>query len=228
MAVLAPDVRSVLENLAGVATVAIVSGRDVVDVMDKVGVSGLYFAGSHGFDIRTPSGEPVGDEEMARFDTFLPVLDQAEAELRSELASVPGSNVERKRFAIAVHYRQVPEQYHESVAAVVDRIAPGYPTLRVAGGKMIWEFRPDIEWDKGKALEWLLTEMDLDHPGVIPLYIGDDVTDEDAYRVLGDRGISIVVGREERISAAGYALEDTEEVRVFLDRLRVLAEGAGA
>ena len=89
---------------------------------------------------------------------------------------------------------------------------------------MIWEFRPDIEWDKGKALEWLLAEMDLDHPGVIPLYIGDDVTDEDAYRVLGDRGIGIVVGREERTSAAGYALEDTDEVRIFLDRLRVLVE----
>ena len=51
--------------------------------------------------------------------------------------------------------------------------------------------------------------MDLDHPGVIPIYIGDDVTDEDAYRVLGDRGVGIVVGREERPSAAGYALEDT-------------------
>lgn len=226
MAVLAPETRAALENLAAVTTVAIVSGRDVVDVMDKVGVSGLYYAGSHGFDIRSPSGEPVGDEEMARFDTFLSSLDQAEAELRRELVDVPGSNVERKRFAIAVHYRQVPEEYHDTVAATVDRIAPGYPTLRVAGGKMIWEFRPDIEWDKGKALEWLLKEMNLDHQGVIPLYIGDDVTDEDAFRVLRNRGVSIVVGREERTSAAGYALDDTDEVRIFLDKLRVLVEGA--
>jgi trehalose-phosphatase len=133
--------------------------------------------------------------------------------------------VERKRFAIAVHYRQVPEEYHQRVADAVDRIAPGYPMLRVAGGKMIWELRPDIEWDKGKALEWLLKEMDLDHPDVIPLYIGDDITDEDAYRVLGDRGVGIVVGREERTSAAEYALEDTDEVRIFLDTLRVLVEG---
>ncbi len=225
MAVLSPEARSVLERLAAVTTVAIVSGRDVVDVMDKVGVPGLYYAGSHGFDIRSPSGEPVGDEEMVRFDAFLSSLDQAEAELRQDLADVPGSNVERKRFAIAVHYRQVPGEYHQRVADAVDRIAPGYPTLRVAGGKMIWELRPDIEWDKGKALEWLLKEMDLDHPGVIPLYIGDDVTDEDAYRVLGDRGVGIVVGREERTSAAEYALEDTDEVRIFLDRLRVLVEG---
>ncbi len=225
MAVLSPESRSVLERLAAVTTVAIVSGRDVVDVMDKVGVPGLYYAGSHGFDIRTPSGEPVGDEEMVRFDTFLSSLDQAEAELRQDLADVPGSNVERKRFAIAVHYRQVPEEFHQRVADAVDQIAPGYPTLRVAGGKMIWELRPDIEWDKGKALEWLLKEMDLDHPDVIPLYIGDDITDEDAYRVLGDRGVGIVVGREERASAAEYALEDTDEVRIFLDRLRVLVEG---
>jgi trehalose-phosphatase len=194
--------------------------------MEKVGVSGLYYAGSHGFDIRTPSGEPVGDKDMAQFDTFLPTLDYVEAELRSELADVPGSNVERKRFAIAVHYRQVPDQYHATVAEAVDRIAPGYPTLRVAGGKMIFEFRPNIEWDKGKALDWLLTEMDLDHPSVIPLYIGDDVTDEDAYRALHNRGVSIVVRMEERTSAADYALDDTDEVRIFLDRLRVLIEGA--
>ena len=67
--------------------------------------------------------------------------------------------------------------------------------------------------------------MDLDHSGVIPLYIGDDVTDEDAYRMLGDRGISIVVGREDRTSAARYALEDTGEVLIFLDRLRALVGG---
>jgi trehalose 6-phosphate phosphatase len=226
MASLAPETRTVLANLAEVTPVAIISGRDVVDVMEKVGVSGLYYAGSHGFDIRTPSGEPVGDKDMAQFDTFLPTLDDVEAELRSELGDVPGSNVERKRFAIAVHYRQVPEQYHATVADAVDRIAPGYPTLRVASGKMIFEFRPNIEWDKGKAVDWLLTEMDLDHPGVIPLYIGDDVTDEHAYRALRNRGVSIVVRMEERTSAADYALDDTDEVRIFLDRLRVLIEGA--
>jgi alpha,alpha-trehalase len=224
LAVLAADTRTILEALAEHTTVAILSGRDVADVVDKIGVGGIYYAGSHGFDIRAPSGDSVGGD-LARFDAFLPELDAAEAELRAALADVPGSNIERKRFAIAVHYRQVPEQHHQVVAATVERIAPSHPSLRVAGGKMIFELRPDIEWDKGTALDWLLGEMGLDRPDVLPIYIGDDVTDEDAFRALLERGIGIVVGREDRTSLATYALDDTDEVREFLGELQAHVDG---
>lgn len=226
MAVLAPDMRRVLEELAAITTVAIVSGRDADDVIDKVGVDGISYAGSHGFDIRAPGGAAVAAGELARFASFLPELDAAEHELREALDGVPGRNVERKRFAIAVHYRQVPEDRHADVARAVEEIAPRHPTLRVAGGKMIYELRPDIDWDKGKALAWLLGEMGLDRPDVVPLYIGDDVTDEDAFREVRGRGIGIVVGREERPSAATYALDDTGEVGVFLSRLAAAVEAA--
>lgn len=225
MAVLAPEMRRVLEDLAGATTVAIVSGRDADDVIGKVGVAGIYYAGSHGFDIRAPGGEAVATGELARFGSFLPELDAAEHELREALEDVPGRNVERKRFAIAVHYRQVPEDRHADVARAVEEIAPRHPTLRVAGGKMIYELRPDVDWDKGKALAWLLGEMGLDRPDVVPLYIGDDVTDEDAFREIRDRGIGIVVGREDRPSAATYALDDTDQVGEFLTRLSAAAEG---
>jgi trehalose-phosphatase len=224
LATLSPEMSSVLERLASTTTVAIVSGRDVEDVMDKVGLSGLYYAGSHGFDIRTPSGAPVADGDLPQFDEFLPALDGAEAELREHLAAVPGANVERKRFAIAVHFRQVPDDYHAAVRDAVERVAPGYPTLRVAGGKMIYELRPDFDWDKGTALLWLLTEIGLDEASVLPIYLGDDVTDEDAFRVLRGRGVGVVVGREELPTSAHYSVEDTDEVRVYLDQLRQLAE----
>jgi alpha,alpha-trehalase len=224
LATLSPEMSSVLERLASTTTVAIVSGRDVEDVMDKVGLSGLYYAGSHGFDIRTPSGAPVADGDLPQFDEFPPALDGAEAELREHLAAVPGANVERKRFAIAVHFRQVPDDYHAAVRDAVERVAPGYPTLRVAGGKMIYELRPDFDWDKGTALLWLLTEIGLDEASVLPIYLGDDVTDEDAFRVLRGRGVGVVVGREELPTSAHYSVEDTDEVRVYLDQLRQLAE----
>lgn len=223
LATLDADTRVALEQLAATTTVAILSGRDVADVIDKIGVDGIFYAGSHGFDIRSPDGGAVGGD-LSRFDAFLPELDATERELRSQLADVPGSNVERKRFAIAVHYRQVPESHHQTVADVVERVAPDHPTLRVAGGKMIFELRPDIEWDKGTALDWLLDEMGLDRPDVLPIYIGDDVTDEDAFRALEGRGIGIVVGREARTSRATFALDDTDEVREFLDELRSRAD----
>ncbi len=223
LAILSPDTRAVLEQLAATTTVAVVSGRDVADVIDKIGLDGIYYAGSHGFDIRSPDGRAVGGD-LSRFDAFLPELDAAEAELQRQLADVPGSNVERKRFAIAVHYRQVPESHHQTVADIVERVAPDYGSLRVAGGKMIHEFKPDIDWNKGKALDWLLGEMGLDRPDVLPVYIGDDVTDEDAFRTLENRGIGIVVGREARTSLATFALDDTDEVREFLDELRSHAD----
>jgi trehalose-phosphatase len=222
--VLSDQGRVTLERLAAATTVAILSGRDADDVIGKVGVAGLYYAGSHGFDIRTPSGDAAGGD-LDRFDVFLPELDAAEGELRDALADVPGSNIERKRFAIAVHYRQVPEEHHATVAEAVDRIAPAHPSLRVAGGKMIFELRPDIQWDKGTALSWLLAEMGLDSSEVLPVYVGDDVTDEDAFRELERRGLGIVVGREERPTRARYALDDTDEVRLFLDELRIRVSG---
>lgn len=224
MAVLSDAGRASLEDLAASTTVAILSGRDADDVIGKIGVTGIYYAGSHGFDIRTPSGDAAGGD-LARFDAFLPELESAEAELRAALADIPGSNIERKRFAIAVHYRQVPDEHHATVSDAVDRIAPTHPSLRVAGGKMIFELRPDIQWDKGTALNWLLTEMDLDVPEVLPVYIGDDVTDEDGFRELEHRGLGIVVGREERPTRATYALDDTDEVRQFLDELRARITG---
>ena len=196
-------------------------------MIGKIGVPGLYYAGSHGFDIRTPSGDPAGGE-LGRFDTFLPELEAAEGELRDALADVPGSNIERKRFAVAVHYRQVPEEHHATVAAAVERVAPAHRSLRVSGGKMIFELRPDIQWDKGTALNWLLVEMGLDVPDVLPVYVGDDVTDEDAFRELERRGLGIVVGREQRPTRAHYALDDTDEVRLFLDELRARSTGSEA
>ena len=89
----------------------------------------------------------------------------------------------------------------------------------MATGKKIFEFRPDFDWDKGRAMRWLLGELRLDRRMVTPVYLGDDTTDEDAFRVIRKRGVGIVVGREGAPSLARYALEDTAEVTSFLARI---------
>jgi trehalose-phosphatase len=202
-----------------VATVAVVSGRDVADVRGKVQVPGIYYAGSHGFDIISPSGEPVVDDRLDRFTTYLAPLDAATEQLEDRLQHVAGAQVERKRFAIAVHYRRVAEADLAVVEEAVRATAPTVPTLRVATGKKIFEFRPDFDWDKGRAMRWLLGELGLDREGVTPVYLGDDTTDEDAFRVIRKRGVGIVVGREGEPSLARFALEDTDEVASFLARI---------
>lgn len=227
LAVLSDDTRRTLADLAGVLTVAVVSGRDVGDVRDKIRLSGIYYAGSHGFDIIAPDGQPVVDERLARFQQYLAPLDTASARLEELLKGVEGSQVERKKFAIAVHFRRVADVDVKRVEDAVWETAPLVPLLRVTTGKKIFEFRPDFDWDKGRALQWLLTELGLDRPDVVPLYIGDDTTDEDAFRAVRKRGIGIVVGREGEASLAQYALENTEEAATFLSDLAGLPDRTG-
>jgi alpha,alpha-trehalase len=187
-----------------------------------VAIEGVVYAGSHGFDVAGPGASHRGQE---RWDRFLPSLDHAEKDLLRSLANIPGSRVERKRFAIAVHHRAMDDAYLEELEERVEQVAARQPELRKSTGKKIFELRPDIDWDKGTALLSLLEALDNDTGEVVPLFIGDDVTDEDAFRAIRERGIGIVVGDDERQSAAHYALRDPGEVRVFLETLIALPGG---
>ena len=215
-ATLPPATREAIVRLSQLCTVAVVSGRDLDDVRGMVDIPGIHYAGSHGFDILTPAGESI---QKGR--EFLPSLDDAEGELATRLDDVPGARIERKRFAIAVHFRQVDESDVPDVEAAVDAVIADHDDLRRTGGKRIYELRPDIEWHKGEALRFLLETLDLDHAGVVPMYLGDDVTDEDAFRAIADDGLGLVVRGEDdqRTTEADYAFDDTDEVRVFLVEL---------
>jgi trehalose 6-phosphate phosphatase len=211
--------RESIVRLAATALVAVVSGRDLDDVRSKVGIEGLAYAGSHGFDILHPDGTR---QQLAT--AHVEVLDRAEQELRRELGEIPGVRIERKGFAIAVHDRQVEDPaLRARIEEVVTGLGERYEELRATGGKRIHELRPDIDWDKGRAIETLLTELDAeDH---LPVYLGDDLTDEDGFRAVRARGgIAVVVRGEDddRDSLAQAALETTEDARRFLDELRGL------
>jgi alpha,alpha-trehalase len=161
-------------------------------------------------------------------ETFLGDLDQAEAALRQHLDRIAGAWVERKRFAIAVHFRQVRQDHEAAVAALVTEVQQAHPRLRQTGGKKVFELRPALDWHKGKALFWLLDVMELAPEVVWPLYIGDDVTDEDAFRALRHTGVGIVVIEDaDQATAARYALADTEAVRTFLQTLSSRAARSG-
>jgi len=107
----------------------------------------------------------------------------------------------------------------EWVEAIVDEVAAGHPELRKSYGKKIFEIQPQMDWHKGKALLSLLRTLKLDRQDVLPIYIGDDVTDEDAFRALKGRGIGIVVWDKPYETAAAYSLKNPDEVREFLLRL---------
>jgi alpha,alpha-trehalase len=211
---LADSMRQTLRELAARAPVAILSGRDLDDVRRRVNIDFIVYAGSHGFDIAGPRGlrKQVATE-------FLPKLDAAERELHEALDGIPGARVERKRFSIAAHYRNVEENAVTRVKRTVGEATAQHRELRRIDGKKVYELLPDIDWDKGKAMLWLSETLGLERGNVRPMYIGDDSTDEDAFRAIRERGIGIVVSEEPGSTAARYALKSPAEVERFLREL---------
>lgn len=224
LAVLGEEMRGALRAVARAWPTTIVSGRGREDVAELVGLSELTYAGSHGFDI---SGPQASDLRLEVAPEVVPVLAGAFHELRDGTAEIAGALVEDKRFSLAVHYRLVPPERVAEVERIVDQALTHRPQLRKALGKQVFELRPAIEWDKGKAVLWLLETLDLAGPEVVPVYVGDDVTDEDAFQALTDRGIGILVAELPRPTAARYTVQDVTEVEELLRRLAGLAGLAG-
>jgi len=221
-AVLAPAVRETVAQLAQACTVAIISGRDLADVRRLVGVDGIVYAGSHGFDVAGPQGSLAGDNERER---FLPMLAQAEGELVEPMKKIPGAQLERKKYSIAVHYRNVASADLDRIEVLVKDVLARYPELRDLPGKKVHDLQPRIDWDKGKALFHVLRMLGLDRPDVLPVYIGDDITDEDAFAALRGYGVGIVVRDEPRPTAANLAVDSPVEVHRLLAALLARLKG---
>jgi trehalose 6-phosphate phosphatase len=211
---LTDSMRETLRELAGSVPVAVLSGRDLHDVRRRVDIDGIVYAGSHGFDIAGAGGlrRQLGA-------AYLSVLDKAETELREVLDEILGAQLERKHFSVAAHYRNVNEDDAFRVALAVDAVAVRHRELRRIDGKKVYELLPRIEWDKGKAVMWLLEALGLERENVRPIYIGDDRTDEDAFRALKEHGVGILVSDESQPTSATYSLKNPSEVERFLQKI---------
>ncbi|SON58680.1 Trehalose-phosphate phosphatase [Mycobacterium simulans] len=228
----APGAAEALQKLATRCPVAVLSGRDLADVSRRVGLPGIWYAGSHGFELTAPDGTHHQNDAAA---AAIPVLERAAGELREQLGSIPGVVVEHKRFGVAVHYRNAArDRIGEAVAAV--RAAGQRHGLRVTTGREVIELRPDIDWDKGKTLRWVIDNLH-SAPGegpapLVPIYLGDDITDEDAFDAVRNydvQGVPIVVRHTDdgdRATAALFALDSPARAVEFTDRLaRQLGSG---
>ena len=232
-ATLAPGAGEALRELAARCPVAVLSGRDLADVSRRVGLPGIWYAGSHGFELTAPDGTHHQNDAAA---AAIPVLEQAAAELREQLGSISGVGVEHKRFGVAAHYRNAARDRVGEVAAAV-RAAGQRDALRVTTGREVIELRPDIDWDKGKTLRWVIDHLQQAESGpqkspenVMPIFLGDDITDEDAFDAVRNDGVPIVVRHTDdgdRATAALFALDSPAQVGEFVERLaRQLAQRA--
>lgn len=205
-----------LAALAAQCPVAVLSGRDLADVRARVGLDGIWYAGSHGFELIGPDGSHHQND--AATGAVL-VLAAAAGSLNEQLGQIPGIIVEHKRFAVAVHYRNAARDRVGEVLAAV-RETGRRRGLRVTTGREVIELRPEIDWDKGRTLQWLLDRMT---DVTTPLFLGDDITDEDAFDAAAElSGAGIVVRHNDdgdRATAASYALDSPAQVAEFTERL---------
>ncbi|CAM0148228.1 unnamed protein product [Urochloa decumbens] len=213
--------RAAVRDVAKHFPTAIVSGRCRDKVRNFVGLSELYYAGSHGMDIKGPSSNPESVLCQPASE-FLPVIDEVYKLLVEKTKSTPGAKVENNKFCLSVHFRCVDEKRWNDLAEQVKAVIKDYPKLKLTQGRKVLEIRPSIMWDKGKALEFLLESLGFANcSDVLPVYIGDDRTDEDAFKVLRKRGqgIGILVSKCPKETNASYSLQDPSEVMEFLLRL---------
>lgn len=214
-ALLSASMRKILIQLAARYAIAIISGRDLEDVKKRVGIEEIYYAGSHGFDISGPGGIK---SELAEAKEALPLLKQAEKKLQEAIKNFEGAQIELKKFSLAVHYRNVDVQKKADFKSQIEKLCTSFKGLKLIYGKEVFDLQPNLDWHKGKALLWLKERMAL-HGPVFSFYIGDDVTDEDAFKVVREEGIGIIVESEGKKTYASYMLRNTDEVEGFLGRL---------
>lgn len=223
-AIMSDGMRGILRALAGRCPVCIVSGRDRAVVEELSGVDDLVIAGSHGFDIHDPQRGVIEHEASRGWEGLVAEVTER---VRSGAAGIEGTLVEPKHASVALHDRHVADADRPRVAALVDEVLAEHPgELRVTPGKFVHEIQPKIDWNKGKAVEHLIVVLDLDRDDIVPIYLGDDITDEDAFRALATRnvpGLGVLVidpadaaGRE---TAATAVLATVDEVGRFLDGL---------
>lgn len=204
------QVKSALERLAAIRPLAVISGRALDDLRERVGISGIIYAGNHGAEIM------IGDKVVrdSRTDEATASLQSFLGALRSGMSSVPGVLIEDKGITASVHFRKVDPSQEGEVLRIFWRVARDYAReFRITTGKKVLEIRPQNAWNKGDAVKRIL-----EHWGgnEMPLYVGDDTTDEDAYRIIRENGISVSIGEN---AEADYYLRSQDEVGPFLDWL---------
>jgi trehalose 6-phosphate phosphatase len=207
--------------LQGHLTLGIISGRALADLKQRVNIDGIIYAGNHGLEIEGPGIGiviPLAEEMRPVFHLIYQVLSKAMAPIR-------GVFVENKGLTISVHYRMVEESKSEEVSNIFEKViatARSLGKVRITHGKKVYEVRPPVDWDKDKATSLIIDKFGKKKMKneFLPIFLGDDQTDEDGFKVVEKyKGISVFVGEKTGDSTARYYLKSPAEVEQFLSLL---------
>ncbi len=226
-ATILPECVEALRDVAALPSyeVAILSGRALADVRARAGLPEAFYSGNHGMEIEGP-GLTIRDEAVERAQHLMVRLREA---LQPVVAEFSGAFVEDKGVSLSVHHRMTPEslapQVRERVSQVVAHAIAGENVI-VVQGKKVLDVRLRAAWDKGAALRALVQVLSQRSGGTprLPIYVGDDATDEDAFREVNRMGgVSVLVGPAEQKTEAEYRIDSPVDVAGFLRRLTEMA-----
>ncbi len=206
-----------LATTSGV-TVVLVTGRSLTDIRRLAEIPGVILVANHGFEVST--GQKTFYPCGRKFQK--PLLSLAE-EIQRGLKGIPGLVIESKGFSVAIHYRLTPKKYWPTIKQKILTISATPRKrhhLQLTSGKRLWEIRPALHWNKGKAVLWALREF-ARHS--IPIYFGDDMTDEDAFKALRGSGVTVAVGEKPCPSAMITISEISTVWKLIGDLIKLLA-----
>jgi polyhydroxyalkanoate synthase len=214
---LSPLVRRYLKRLSKNRRieVGIISGRALKDIMRLVGVKGLYYVGNHGLEVKSPRKSFTHPS----CKKYILTMREIASLLKRNVSGIKGAISEYKRLTLSLHYRLVPPKDIPKLKSIFRKtIAPYVKSgkVKVTEGKKVFEIRPPIIWNKGKAVK--IIEKMSGRKNAFKMFLGDDITDEDAFKVLGERDYSIRVGGKFK-SNAKYFLKNPNEVRRLLMKI---------
>lgn len=218
-AILNGGMRSVLGKLKDDPNyiVAVISGRSLMDVKSKVELEGICYAGNHGMEIEYLGSIYIHPDAKKKMQVIKKIC----LEFQPLLNGIDGVIIEDKGLTASIHYRMVSPEEIPKVKRIVESTIESYiekGDIKLTHGKMVLEIRPNILWDKGKAVEWVLKTIGTKaSQQYFPVYIGDDRTDEDAFKVLKGKGITVLVASNIKHTNAEFVLHNVDEVKNFLN-----------
>jgi trehalose 6-phosphate phosphatase len=209
--------KKILTSLSGsdCCYLGVLSGRSLSDIRKRVRIRKIYYAGNHGLDIQGPDLSYTHPKALLS----KPAINFAERALRKEIANIDGAWIENKKLTVSLHFRSVKEENIALVKKVFHAVADEFAEkklLSVIKGKKVLELAPDVSWNKGSAALWILRQL---KDKCLPIYIGDDRTDETAFRALNKKGITIRVGRSKKTDAEYYLKGHWEVTRLLKEIL---------
>ena len=197
-------------------TLGIVSGRRLADVRSRTRLPApVWYSGLHGLEIEGPGVRFMHPDAEKAFAT----LRHLAGGLSSELAALPGVFVEDKTLSLVAHFRDASPEDAKHVPAIVEKHArtflePGM--FRLMHGACMFELLPNIAWHKGSAVAWI-RERVASARDTVCVYVGDDVTDQDAFEAV--RGSGLAISASTRASGADFQIDGPSEVEQLLRRL---------